>query len=100
MSALGCWECSQKGGHAATGGVHQPWHCKPDRCPDRMKHGDRVYGSRYERRTTSASRDGVVVSSFIDGERAEKRHQQSRCICGLLLIWTPRDSPQPAAKGS
>jgi hypothetical protein len=86
--SVGCWECSQRDGHGETGGVHQPWHCKPDLCPERAKHAERVYAGRFERRVTSATRDGVIVTDFIDG-RASERHRQSRCICGLLLIWTP-----------
>lgn len=87
---VGCWECSQKDGHAATGGEHMPFHCKPDLCPDKAKHAEQVYGSRFEKRLTSASRDGVITTLFIDGEKADHKHRVSRCICGLLLIWTPR----------
>lgn len=86
----GCWECKQKNGHAETGGVHRPWHCKPDRCPDREKHAERVYGDRLQSRLTGAGRDGVTTTAYIDGKKASSAHVQSRCICGLLLIWTPK----------
>lgn len=96
MSAVGCWECSQKNGHAATGGSHPHYWCKPERCPDRMKHAERVYGSRFTTRYGGMTRDGVTIIPQIDGVDASKTHQQKRCVCGLLLIWTPRHAPTSA----
>ena len=92
MTSLGCWECSQKNGHAATDGRHPHYWCKPERCPDRMKHADRVYGSRFGERYGGMTRDGVTIVRTIDGEDASKHYRQVRCVCGLLLIWTPRDA--------
>jgi hypothetical protein len=88
-STSSCWEC-ERGEHPETGGVHQPWHCKPDRCPERSKHAEQVYGGRFEKRLTSVNRDGVITTAYIDGRKASENYKQSRCICGLLLIWTPR----------
>lgn len=88
----GCWECSQKDGHRETGGVHQPWHCKPDLCPDKVKHAESVYGTRLTRRYSGMTRDGVTTVVQIDGVDATKTHTVDRCICGLLLIWTPKTS--------
>jgi hypothetical protein len=85
-----CWECSQKNGHRETGGIHQPWHCKPERCPDKAKHAENVYGDRFERRFTGMTRDGVTTTVFIDGRKATDRHAVRRCICGLLLVWEPK----------
>jgi hypothetical protein len=91
-STPGCGGCSQKNGHQETGGVHEPWHCKPDLCPDRVKHAENVYGNRLSRRYSGMTRDGVTTVVQIDGVDATKTHEVERCICGLLLIWTPKAS--------
>lgn len=92
VTAAGCWECEQKNGHALTGGKHMPFHCKPDLCPDKAKHAEQVYGERLTARYSAPSRDGVYRIWQIDGEDASKNYSQSRCICGLLLIWTPKEA--------
>ncbi len=90
MSAVGCWECRQRNGHAATGGEHPAWWCKPEKCPERERHADRVYGERLTERYGNVSRDGGIAIKQIDGVDASKSYDQERCVCGLLLIWNPK----------
>ena len=85
-----CWDCSQKNGHPETGGVHQPWHCKPDICPERARHAEQVYGARFTSRYGQMTRDGVSIVMQIDGVDASSNYRQERCVCGLLLIWVPK----------
>ncbi len=94
MSAIGCYECSQKNGHAATGWEHPDWWCKRDLCPDREKHYEQVYGSRVTTRYGNNTRDGVMTYTYIDGKKTDTHYRQERCICGLYLIFTPKQRPK------
>lgn len=87
MVVTGCYECSQKNGHAATGGKHLPFHCKRDLCPDKAKHYEQVYAGRITHKYGHATRDGVLTYVYIDGN---DHYWQERCICGLVLLYTPK----------
>lgn len=91
MSAVGCYKCSQKGGHALTDGKHMPFHCKPDLCPDKAKHWREVYAGRITWKHGSITHAGVNTYYYIDGKKADTHYKQERCICGLVLIWTPKE---------
>lgn len=88
---MGCWECRQKNGHAATGGEHPDWWCDRDKCPDKAKHYEQVYAGRITTKYGNKTRDGVLSYVYIDGRKADTHYKQERCICGLVLIYGPKE---------